>query len=78
MLLNIAGDRSREGRLDRRFLYKVGSVADPGGSGAPLEEMLDELAGHGWRAIHFQANPSGSWIVVFEMPAVAPTHAGAL
>jgi hypothetical protein len=53
-------------------------VADPGGSGAPLEEMLDELAGHGWRAIHFQANPSGSWIVVFEMPAVAPTHAGAL
>lgn len=50
---------------NQRFHYKVEFVQDRGGSGASLQTALNNAAGQGWQAIHFQHNPNGSWFVIF-------------
>jgi hypothetical protein len=36
-----------------------------------LQELLNTVAAVGYRCVHFQPNPNGTWILIFEMP-VAP------
>jgi len=44
--------------------YRV--VNEPAGSPKALEDALNEHAGEGYKCVHVESNPDGSWLLVLE------------
>ena len=49
-----------------KYIYKVGLVGAQGANPETIQTKLNDLARDGFRCIHPQFNPNGSWTLIFE------------
>jgi hypothetical protein len=47
-----------------RYTYRV--ALERGGSPSALQDTINACASEGFRCVHFQLNPDGSWTLIFE------------